>query len=231
MGIGIVLLGLEELDRRTTELERLSARMVQQHEEERQRLSRELHDQTAQVWAAVKMQLGLAREIAPANVAAKLDHALALVDSGIRSIREVTTSLRPPLLDDLGLLPALGALMTSFSEQSGLAITFDAPSPPAVLPPLSREAGLALFRSLQEALSNVVRHSGASSARVTLSVERDAVVLSVVDDGKGIAHSATNGTSFGLAGMRERIGALHGSVSLEPAATTGAALKVTLPIG
>src|SRR5439155_14251718 len=95
MGIGIVILGLEELDRRKTELERLSARMVQQHEEERRRLSLELHDQTAQVWAAVKMQLGLMREAppAPAQLSARLDRVLDLVDAGIRSIRSVTTTL------------------------------------------------------------------------------------------------------------------------------------------
>jgi signal transduction histidine kinase len=190
--------------------------MVQQHEEERRRLSLELHDQTAQVWAAVKMQLGLLREHAPPKAAARLDQVLGLVDAGIRSIREVTTSLRPPLLDDLGLLPALGALVKSFREQSGLEISFLAP---ARMPALSREASLALFRALQEALSNVVRHSGAASASVTLRVEDQTVVLMVVDDGRGIEEPASRRSgSFGLAGMRERIGALRGSVRLESAA-------------
>ena len=127
MGIGIVILVLEELDRRTKELERLSARMVQQHEEERRRVSMELHDQTAQVWAAVKLQLGLLREAVPTQLSSRLDRILALVDTGIRSIRSVTTNLRPPLLDDLGLAPALRALVQSFAEQSHLAISFESP--------------------------------------------------------------------------------------------------------
>ena len=230
MGIGIFMIGLEELDRRARELERLSARMVQQHEEERRRLSRELHDQTAQVWAAVKMQLGVLREDAPAGSAAKLDHVLKLVDSGIQSIRGVTLSLRPPLLDDLGVLPALRALVTSFADESGLRITFDAPD---ALPHLSHDAGLALFRALQEALSNVARHSGAASARVALRVDDRSMVLVVVDDGRGVAAEGRRDGQFGLAGMRERIGALHGTVSLEPAphAAPGASLTVTLPLG
>src|SRR5205085_76420 len=87
MGIGIVMLGLEELDRRAKELERLSARMLRQHEEERRRLSLELHDQTAQVWAAVKMQLGLMREAAPPGDATRFARVMELVDRGITSIR------------------------------------------------------------------------------------------------------------------------------------------------
>src|SRR5439155_17547909 len=170
MGSGIVLLMLEELDRRTRELERLSARAVAQHEEERRRISLELHDQTAQVWAAVKMQLGLLREKAEPATAPRIDRVLDLVDAGIRSIRSVTTNLRPPLLDDLGLVPALAALAQGFSEQSGLAITFDAPTE---IPSVSSDAALALFRAVQEALSNVVRHSGATSAQVRLTVNGD----------------------------------------------------------
>ena len=115
MGIGIVVLVLEELERRTKELGLLSTRMVRQHEEERHRISLELHDQTAQVWAAVKMQLGLLRESAPASLAPEIDRALGLVDTGILSIRSVTTNLRPPLLDDLGPLAALRALVASFA--------------------------------------------------------------------------------------------------------------------
>ena len=238
MGIGIVVLVLEELDNRTRELERLSARMVQQHEEERRRTSLELHDQTAQVWAAVKMQLGLARETAPAQLALRLERVLELVDSGIRSIRSVTTTLRPPLLDDLGLVPALRALVRTFAEQSHLDITFDAPES---LPPISNDASLALFRALQESLSNVARHSGATSASVHLAQKDDALTMIVSDNGRGFAreraenstgvaktHSDAGRERIGLAGMRERIGALKGSVDIRSEA--GVSVTVTLPL-
>src|SRR5688572_23084289 len=168
--IGIVFLVLEALDRRTGELERLSARVVRQHEEERGRISLELHDQTAQVWAGVKMQLGVVREVVPPDVVPRLDRVLTLVDTGIESIRSVTTNLRPPLLDDLGLVPALRALVKDFGEQAELNISFDGPE---LDPPVNGEAALALYRALQEGLSNVARHSGATEALVQLDVSPD----------------------------------------------------------
>jgi len=228
-GIGIVVLALEELDRRTNELERLSARMLRQHEDERRRVSLELHDQTAQVWAAVKLQLGLLREGANAQGAARFDRLLSLVDSGIRSIREVTTDLRPPLLDDLGLMPALRALVRTFAEQSSIDIVFEAPIQEPVLSP---DASLALFRALQEALSNVVRHSGATSVRVRVTIQDGLLALTVRDNGRGFdegsADASRAASSLGLAGMRERISALRGSVILRSG--EGASLTVSVPI-
>ena len=236
-GIGIVMLGLEELDRanrtvtvRTSELERLSARIVQQHEEERRRLSLELHDQTAQVWAAVKMQLGLLREGAPAEMSVRLDRTLGLVDRGIQSIRSVTTTLRPPLLDDLGLGPALRALVESFAAQSSLRVTLELPDE---IPGVAPDAALALFRAVQEALSNVVRHSSATSAEVCLSTGNGELTLTISDNGRGFPETdprlAEVRPSLGLAGMRERIAALRGSVTFS--SSMGALVTVRLPLG
>ncbi|MGQ0642323.1 MAG: sensor histidine kinase [Gemmatimonadaceae bacterium] len=225
-GIGTVVLVLEQLDRRTNELARLSTSMVQQHEAERRRVSLELHDQTAQVWAGVRLQLGLIHEAAPAQLAPRLERAIALVDEGIRSIRNVTTNLRPPLLDDLGLVPALHALCQSFAEQSGLTITFDGP---AASPAVSNETGLALYRALQEALSNVARHSGGTAAAVRLVASHGGLTLEVRDNGRGFPLAAVpNAASLGLTGMRERIAALRGSVSQINDA--GAALVVRVPL-
>jgi len=225
MGIGIVILVLEQLDKRNTELERLSKRMVEQHEEERRRVTLELHDQTAQVWAAVKMQLGLVREAAPAPLATRLDRVLDLVDTGIGSIRSVTTNLRPPLLDDLGLVPAMRALVLSFAEQSRLDISFEAPEN---MPGVSPEIALALFRALQEALSNVARHSGASSADVRLTVTNGELTLMVRDNGRGFAPTSTESRSLGLTGMRERITAVHGTVDVRT--DVGASVTVRVPL-
>lgn len=239
VGIGILMLVLDELDRRTRVLESLSARMVSQQEDERRRISRELHDQSAQVWAAVKLQLGLIREKAPDQQIPSVDRVLTLVDAGMRSIREVTTNLRPPLLDDLGLVPALRALVHSFAEQTQLHITLDAP---ASVPSLSEEASLAIYRALQEGLANVARHSGATAVAVRLSVVKGDLLLVVTDDGRGLANSgvqqyqdgvpAGTAPSFGLTAMRQRIIALHGSMDLQstPAVGTGAALTVRIPI-
>jgi signal transduction histidine kinase len=219
------------LETRTVELARLSTRMIEQHEEERRRLSRELHDETGQVFSAVKIELGVLREAVPPAQTALLDQVLGLIDTGIRSIRNVTNDLRPSLLDDLGLLPALRSLVGEFSERSGIRVAFAAPDS---LPPLSEEAELALFRALQEALSNVLRHADARSVDIGLSVSGDGVLLEVRDDGRGPGADANperleRGGHMGLAGMRERIGALGGRVRFRGEPGAGALLEVLVP--
>jgi signal transduction histidine kinase len=221
------------LETRTVELARLSTRMVEQHEDERRRLSRELHDETGQVFSAVKMELGVIRDGAPPAQAARLDQVLGLIDTGIRSIRNVTNDLRPSMLDDLGLLPALRSLVAEFSERSGMRVGLAAPP---TLPPLSEEAELALFRALQEALSNVLRHAEARSVEIGISVNRDGVLLEVRDDGRGLSADSANGRleragHMGLAGMRERIGALGGTVRFQGEPGAGALLEVLVPAG
>jgi signal transduction histidine kinase len=222
------------LEARTVELARLSARMIEQQEEERRRLSRELHDETAQVFSAVKMELGVLREGVAPEQAARLDQALALIDTGIRSIRSVTNDLRPSILDDLGLLPALRSLVADFAERSGIRTNLAAPG---TLPPLSKEAELALFRALQEALSNVLRHAAARSVEIGISVNPTGVLLAVQDDGRGPPELGPErlerGGHMGLAGMRERIKALGGSVRFGRAHDmgVGASLEVLVPVG
>jgi signal transduction histidine kinase len=219
------------LETRTVELARLSVRMVEQHEEERRRLSRELHDETAQVFSAVKMELGVLREKVQPGHSARLDHVLRLIDTGIRSIRNVTNDLRPSLLDDLGLLPALRSLVADFTERSGIRADLALPS---AMPQLSREAELALFRALQEALSNVIRHADAESVDIGISINTEGVLLRVSDDGRGLPTGMTPERlemtgHMGLAGMRERITALGGSVRLRATGGAGALLEVLVP--
>jgi two-component system sensor histidine kinase UhpB len=214
---------------RTAELERLGARMVEQHEEQRRSLSSHLHDETAQVFSAVKMQLGVVREHADPQAAARLDRVLDLVDSGIESIRNLTNDLRPSLLDDLGLLPALRALAAQFGERSGLSVRVETPED---LPDLSREAELALFRALQEALSNVVRHAAAREVLVSVGTVSRGVELRVLDDGRGppSAESLSGGGRMGLPGMRERITSLGGSLDVHAGPAGGVELIATVRV-
>jgi signal transduction histidine kinase len=220
------------LEARTVELERLAERMVHQHEEERRRLSRELHDETAQLFSAVKLQLGVMRETAADDLIPNLDRSLALVDEGIQTIRDVTNSLRPSLLEDLGLIPALRALVHEFGERSGIEMTLTAAEP---LPTISGEAELALFRALQEGLANVARHAGAETVEVEMATEGRELTLRVRDDGVGLpVGSAIDDFEergrMGLVGMRERIAAVGGSLNLERRPNGGMEILVRLPL-
>jgi signal transduction histidine kinase len=236
VGAGILLVVnadlAHRLQARTLELERLSRRMVQQHEEERRRLSLELHDETAQVFAAVKMQLGVVRERVEPELGERLARALELVDEGMRGIRNVTNDLRPSLLDDLGLVPALRSLVADFSERRGVRATLDSPDH---IPPLSEEAEVALFRALQEALSNVARHAAGAPVRAVLAADDTSVRLRIADTGPGFAgeHALAKFESeghLGLAGMRERITALGGEVTVHAAPGAGVTLDIRIPL-
>jgi signal transduction histidine kinase len=142
----------------------------------------------------------------------------------------VTNDLRPSLLDDLGLLPALRSLVADFAERSGIRTSLSAP---ASLPTLPAEAELALFRALQEALANVARHAEAAAVEIAISASGGRVQLQVRDDGRGLpagrAEDYESRGHMGLAGMRERIGALGGTVRVHGAPGGGALVEVTVP--
>lgn len=219
------------LRQRTSDLEFLSRRMVRQHEEERRRLSFELHDETAQVFAAVKLQLGVVQEQVPGPLAERIGRAVELVDAGMRGIRGVTNDLRPSLLDDLGLLPALRSLAAEAGERRGVPVTLEAP---AALPVIADEAEVALYRALQEALTNVARHAPDAPARVTIALEESHLTMTVRDEGPGfdadaLARFEREG-HLGLVGMRERLTALGGTLRVDARAGTGVTLEVRLPL-
>jgi len=221
----------EGLRQRTEQLEHLSRRMVRQHEEERRRLSLALHDETAQVFAALKLQLGSIGERVDATLRPQVASAVSLVDAGLRQIRDVTHDLRPSLLDDLGLLPALRSLVGEFSSRREAPTTFEAPE---ALPVVSEETEVALYRALQESLSNVGRHAHTAPVRVVASADDARISLLVSDDGPGF--DASRGVDrfeatghLGLAGMRERIAAVGGDLQVKSAPGTGVTITLSVP--
>ena len=217
------------LEARTQELERLQARMVRQHEEERNRLWRELHDETAQVLAALNLQLGLVEEKGGPAIAPALERAKRLVGEGIKSIRSVTRDLRPMALDDLGLLPAMRALARDFEAHDVFEVAFDAPD---ALPPLAGDAEVALYRALQEALANAARHGGCRRVDVRIEADPSGASLTVTDDGPGFPPDAAQRlrSRGGLAGIRERITALGGDLAFGNANGGGARVSVRIPL-
>jgi signal transduction histidine kinase len=219
------------LKRRTEDLERLSIRISEQHEAQRRRLARELHDETAQVFAGLKLQLGSLREAAPPEFGDRFNRLLELVSAGTRSIRSVAEDLRPALLDDLGLVPAVRALVSDFREWSGLEVSLAVPEP---LLPLDPESELALFRAAQEALSNVARHAEAARVLVTVVPHDAGVLLVVEDDGRGLpgeelSRIASGPGRSGLFGLRERIAGVGGTVELSIVEPRGLRIAVSLP--
>jgi signal transduction histidine kinase len=216
------------LRRRTEELEWLSGRMVAQHEDERRRLSLELHDETAQVFSAVKLQLGIVREEVAPPQAERLGRVMELVDEGMASIRSVTEALRPSLLDDLGLLPALRALVTDFESRTGITARFTGPD---ALPALAEGAELAVFRAVQEGLSNVARHAEAERVAVQVSQPGTELEIVIEDDGRGLtAPEGAADERMGLAGMRERLAAWGGGMTIASMVGGGTRLQLSLPL-
>ncbi|MBW7935031.1 MAG: sensor histidine kinase [Gemmatimonadaceae bacterium] len=231
---GILLLVNHELADglrvRTAELEHLQRRMVRQHEEERRRLSLALHDETAQVFAALKLELGAIGERVDEQLRKRVTRAVSLVDTGLRQIRDVTHDLRPSLLDDLGLLPALRSLVGEFASRREAPTTFDAPD---TLPVVSDDVEVALFRALQEGLSNVGRHAPSAPVRVVATSDTERVRLTISDSGPGFDARRLERLELeghlGLAGMRERIVGVGGDVLVSSSPQHGVTIAIEVP--
>ncbi|MGE3509419.1 MAG: sensor histidine kinase [Vicinamibacterales bacterium] len=216
----------------SADLHRLSARLVGAQEEERRRIARELHDDVGQALSAVNVELAVAeRRSQRAGVTSDaLGAARALVDGALRRTRDVSQLLHPSALDDLGLAAALASVLSGFERRHHLPVDFRNESGPNRFEP---EIERAVFRLVQEALTNIARHAHAS--RVTVSLERadDALRVCVADDGVGFdADSPGQGTSrgLGLVGMRERVSHLGGTLVVTGRPGAGTRIEVRIPI-
>jgi len=220
---------LAEMDAAREEMRELSARIVAAQENERRAISRELHDEVGQSLSALLVTLGnMKAEMPPAAQSAlmgHLDSLRALTEASLRAVRDMALLLRPSMLDDLGLVPALQWQGREVSKRSGLSVSVDAEGFPDELPDEYRTA---IYRVVQEALHNSEQHAKASSARVTLRASSNALVLSVQDDGHGFEAGTARG--MGLLGMQERIANLGGTFNVESDAQHGTLVMVRLPL-
>jgi PAS domain S-box-containing protein len=221
----------DALRRSQRDLRQLSARVLEAREEEKTRIARELHDELGQLLTALKMDLGWLRERLPAG-AAELEARAAemgtLLDRTVSSTRRISADLRPLMLDDLGLADAAGWLVEDFAKRSGVASRIDAAE---ALPEMSKAVATAVYRAIQESLTNIARHAGARNAWVVLKVEDGAMHVEVEDDGRGIApEDLAKARSLGLKGMRERIAFLGGTLEIERAARGGTRVRLRVPL-
>jgi signal transduction histidine kinase len=220
-----------QLEMLNHELRRLSGCMIAAQDQERRRIARELHDSLGQELSAAKMvadripqQAAESKDQAAAEVSALIDHAL-------QQVRSMSHLLHPPLLDEMGLRASLEWFVEGFTKRSGIGTSLDVQPPD--FPRLTRELETALFRIVQEALTNVFRHSEARKASVSLVRADGQVSIVVCDDGKGMADSTMKfrpGTvGIGLGGMSQRVKEFGGELRLRNA-NPGTRVEVTLPL-
>jgi signal transduction histidine kinase len=220
---------------RTAELEILSQRLLQVQDQERRKIARDLHDSTGQTLTALKISISFLQESCKenANSLAIVEEVEKLADQAISEIRTMAYLLHPPLLDEVGFACAAEWYIEGFAKRSGIAIKADIASSHARLP---SKMEIALFRVLQETLTNIHRHSGASEASVNFNYGPESVVLEVRDFGKGITQERLRllsgmsaETGIGLAGMRERLHELKGKLEIESDGH-GTRLRATVPL-
>jgi two-component system sensor kinase len=213
------------------ELRELSANLQKIREEEKTRIARELHDDLGQQLTALKMDIASVEEALDASAGApvrtQMQNMRRLIDVTVASLRRIAADLRPVMLDDLGLIPAIEWLSNDFTNRHGIDVECDIETGDARF----TEAGAtALFRIVQEALTNVARHADASLVMLSLRAENQDLVLRIADNGQGTQRAAEPaGKSFGLLGIRERVHILGGAVDIQTAHGKGFVLTATIP--
>jgi signal transduction histidine kinase len=174
--------------------------------------------------------LSQARERLPEDLAERAAEMGSLLDRTVTSTRRISADLRPLMLDDLGLADAASWLVEDFAKRSGIQCRYEAPADGG-LEGLSKTVATALYRTIQESLTNIARHAGASNAWVQLSVDDGMVQVEVEDDGRGIApEDLAKARSLGLKGMRERIAYLGGTFEIARAPRGGTRLRLRVPL-
>jgi PAS domain S-box-containing protein len=226
-------LELEKMvDRRTDELRRLSIRLMTMQDQERRRLARDLHDGLGQELAVAKMVLDkmmLQKSAQPAEE--EWTQASSIVDRAIQQVRTMSHLLHPPLLDEVGLLSALSWYVEGLTKRSGIEISLEVE--PRDFPRLSADVETAVFRIVQEALTNVFRHSEASKVWISLAQKEENIVVAVRDDGKGVDKRITelqpDSVGVGIGGMKQRAREFGGELRLTNA-HPGTLVELTIPL-
>jgi signal transduction histidine kinase len=211
----------------------LSAKLIHAQEEERRSIARELHDEVGQVLTAIKVELAVAQHTLQTGAGEPvtiLEDARAITDRALHTVRDLSRLLHPALLDDMGLPSALEWYIKGFRKRHGLVVNYDVVGMSDRLAP-ELEAGA--YRIVQEALTNVVRHSAATSCSVSLVNAGGLLTVTVADSGLGFDPAAPGrdrvDQGLGLIGIRERVWHLGGMVTLDSAPGRGTTLQVALP--
>jgi signal transduction histidine kinase len=219
----------ERLRESEDKLRRLAAHLISVREEERAHIAREIHDELGQVLTGLKMEVTwLARRLKEAPLIEKTDSMCRLIDSSVQTVRKIATGLRPEMLDDMGLVAAVGWQAKEFQKRTGIRARVKLPPESTKL---DIDVATTMFRIFQEILTNVARHSRATRIDVELAIGEDQVTLGVADNGVGIAPADLNGKkSLGLLGMHERALLFGGEVKITGSGGEGTRVLVSIPI-
>jgi signal transduction histidine kinase len=202
-------------------------RVVEAQEAERRRLALELHDETGQALTSILLGLKAIRRSETEEAAARAEADVrALVVQALQDVRALAVELRPAALDDFGLVSALRRLAETFSERSGIETVVDT----NVDERLPSEIETTLYRVVQEALTNVVKHAGARHVSIVVSSRDHTVAATVDDDGRGFDVTRTRGDALGLLGMRERLALVGGTLTVESAVDSGTTIAAEVPL-
>lgn len=221
-----------QLEVLNSELRRLSSSLIATQDEERRRIARELHDGLGQDLVAIKMMLdGILQQDHSASRKQVAADVSTLIDRTIQQVRSISHLLHPPLLDEVGLRAALKWYLEGFTKRSGIETDLDVQ--PSSFPRIAPELETAVFRIVQEALTNVFRHSGARKGWVTILKQDSQVVVTVRDDGKGISDHIVefrpDSIGIGIGGMRQRVKEFGGELQLRNS-NPGTVVEVVIPI-
>lgn len=217
----------EELVLSRQELEGLSARLVDAQEEERQSISRELHDEVGQTLGALLVDLGQLSKLVPAEdnfLQSHIARIKTVAETAVKSIRNLALLLRPPMLDDLGLVPALEWQGREISRRGDMEVDVRSEGVSEQLPD---DVKVCIYRVVQEALTNAARHSAAKHAQVSVEQSGENIRVQIADDGKGFAAERVRG--MGILGMEERVKRLGGSLNIKSAAGKGTTVVAEIP--
>ena len=217
----------EELVASRQELEALSTRLVDAQEEERRSISRELHDEVGQTLGALLVDLGQLSKLVPAEdnfLQGHIARIKSIVETAVKSIRNLALLLRPPMLDDLGLVPALEWQGREISRRGDMEVDVYSE---AVSEQLADDVKVCVYRLVQEALTNAARHSGAKHAQVSVAQSGEKIRAQIVDDGNGFAAERVRG--MGILGMEERVKRLGGSLIIKSARGKGTTVLAEIP--
>jgi len=210
-----------------------ASQIIQAQEQERQRIARELHDETSQVLTSLLISLTLLeKSVETQEARERIADTRALAHSTLRAIRNLSIDLRPSALDDLGLLPALRWYVKEYQKKCSIEVEFHATGLKNRLP---AEMETALYRIVQECLTNTAKHANANRVTITLKEETDKVYARITDDGEGFDYEALLKTpgqerGLGLAGMNERAVLLDGTLTIQSISGRGTIIEVSIPL-